>query len=178
MSGPIKIKQTSNRRRFGGIMLSIIALPLTILWLWLGFPPRFVFADLIFLLGGPGMLGLGLWAAFWPSPPRTRLAISADELVVHTGGKDNRPTIIKWTDLTRVTQTGMSANTARLRFEATTGDAELPTALLDQDPPEILRLITIQLENMGRHLSQTTSPVLGAATGVWAVKEGIPFKTN
>ncbi len=170
MSGPIEIKQTSNRRRLGGAILAIIGLPLTGLWLWLAFPPRFDFGDLIFLLGGPGMLGSGLWAAFWRTAPRTPLAISADRLVIYPTRGATEPTIINWTDLTSVTQTGVSPNTTRLRFAATTGDVELPTFLLDHDPREILRLITIQLENKGKYLSPTTSPVLGAPTGVWEVR--------
>ncbi len=159
-------------------MLAIIGLPLTILWLWLGFPPRFDFGDLIFLLGGPGMLGLGLWAAFSQTASRTRLTISADQLVIYPAQRTAEPVIISLDDLTSVTQTGLSHNNTRLRFAATTGDTELATALLDRAPQDILRLITIQLENMGKHLSQTTSPVLGAPTGIWEVRKGVPFKTN
>lgn len=178
MSAPIVITETSKLQRFGGAMLVIISLPLTLLWLWLGFPPRFDFGDLIFLLGGPGMLAFGIWTAFRQMPSRTRLTISPDQLVIYPAREAAAPMIINLDDLTSVTQTGLSHNNTRLRFAATTGDTEIATALLDREPAEILRLITVQLENKGRHLSQTSSPVLGAPTGVWAVRDGIPFKTN
>ncbi len=145
----------------------------TLVW-----PPRFNFGDLLFLIAGPGQLGLGVWSLLYRPSPQLRIAITADAITVQPDGRAQKPVTIPWDDLTSVTQTGSSHRDTRLRFAATTGDHVVHTPFLDRTPGDILRLITMQLENKGKHLAQTKSPVLGAYTGIWEVRAGIPFQTE
>ncbi|WP_393927623.1 hypothetical protein [Yoonia sp. R2-816] len=145
----------------------------TLVW-----PPRFNFGDLLFLIAGPGQLGLGIWSVLHRPAPQLRIAITADAITVRPDGRGQGPVTIPWDDLTSVAQTGLSDRDTRLRFAATTGDHVVHTPFLDRTPGDILRLITIQLENKGKHLAQSKSPVLGADTGIWEVRAGIPFQTD
>jgi len=159
-------------------MFTIIGVPLTILWVLVGSPFGFDSADLVLLLGGPGLLAVGLWAAFAHFEPTLRLTISDDGLVLFPIGRNATPVTIPWDDLTSVTQTGLNHDNTRLRFAATTGEHVLRMTILDKSAAEILRLITIQLENRNQYLAETKSPVLGAGTGIWEVRSGNPFDSN
>lgn len=178
MSNAIEVRETYKKQRLGGVLLALIGMPLTVLWLLVGFPPRYDIADLVFVIGGPGLLAFGLWMALRKSEPKLRLTISGDGLVLYPQTRDATPVTIPWDDLTSVTQTGLNHDNTRLRFAATTGEHVLRMTILDTSAAEVLHLITIQLENRNQHLAQTSSPVLGAPTGIWEVRSGNPFDSN
>jgi hypothetical protein len=169
----VRIRQEFRTRRVAGGALVFIGLPLTLIWVRFGLPPRFVFADLLMILAGPGMVLLGLWAAFPRGKPAVRLLITDDNLVVGSG--ENQVTV-PLTDLQRVIKSRPLGREHMLTFE--TADAAVPFLLihLTHTHLEIVNLVSMRLEQMGRYLAEGRTEIAGAPNGVWEVMNGNPFE--
>ena len=167
MTTQTDIRENFKRRKLGGGLLCIIAVPLTLLWATLALPPSFTFADLILLLGGPGLLALGLWAMFGQPAPRIRITLTDDGLTLHPGMTNQPdPTMIAWQDLTGLSY---KSNGKLLRVHHQSGVCTVRTYFLDRTLHDIVHLITLRLENTGHHLVQRQSPVMGANLPQWDV---------
>jgi len=170
----IAVQEVFRTRRVAGAALVFIALPSTLIWLRFGLPMQFVLADFVLVLGGPGLLSLGLWAAFPRRRPAVRLIISDARLVVHPGA---RQTEISLDDLIRVTKVRpLMAKCDRLVFECADTKTRLNVIHLTHEAADIIALVSIRLEDRGKYLVEGRSDVLGALTGVWDVVTGDPFE--
>ena len=171
----VRIRQEFRGRRVAGGALVFIGLPLTLIWLRFGLPLRFVFADLLMILAGPGMVLLGLLAAFPKGKPAVRLLITDDNLVVGSGDKQ---VTVQLADLLRVIKSRPFGREYKLTFE--TSDDAIPFVLvhLTHTHLEIINLISIRLETMGKYLAEGRTEIAGAPNGVWDVVIGNPFEKD
>lgn len=168
------IRESFRQRRAGGGLLVFIGLPLTLFWARFGLPPRGVSADLFFFLAGPGVLLMGLWAAFPRRTPRIVLTLSDDAIRVRTVQGDMP---IQLEDLIRVTKTRpLSARFDRLTFETSDSKTVLDVIQLTHEANDIIKLISIRLEKMGKYLREGRTEIMGAPSGVWDVHTGNPFE--
>lgn len=169
------VREDFRHRRVHGGLLVFIALPLTLFWARFGFPLRYDWKDLLFFASGPGMLLCALWAAFPTRAPAVRLRIKDDELVLHQRGPRAGDYTIALVDLVRIQRPSKLIKQDRLIFATKDGEVTMDVVQLTHTATEILNLVSIRLENQSKHLFETTSPVLGAGTGIWEVREGNPF---
>lgn len=171
----VRIRQEFRIRRVAGGALLFIGLPLTLIWVRFGLPPRFVFADLVMILAGPGLVLLGLWAAFPRGKPAVRLLITDVHVVVGNGKKQ---ATVPWADLRRVIKSRPFGKEHRLTFETADDAVHLQLVHLTHTHQEILNLISIRLETMGKYLAEGRTEIAGAPNGIWDVVVGNPFEKN
>ncbi|WP_341367231.1 hypothetical protein [Yoonia sp. BS5-3] len=170
------IKQSFRTRRAAGGLLVFIALPITLIWLRFGLPLAWEFDDLLFVLGGPGLLLTGLWAAFPQASPQIRMIIGDEIVKIYVGQAEH---IVKLCDLQQITKTRpLTSKSDRLAFETADGSVVFDVIQLTHEADDILNLISIRLEGQGRHLHQVRTDVLGAPSGIWTVAQGNPFERD
>ncbi|MEL6681322.1 MAG: hypothetical protein AAFQ09_01605 [Pseudomonadota bacterium] len=175
-SADFEIYEDFRFRRAGGWLLILVSLPLTLIWALVGVPPRFNFADLVFLVGGPGMLLSGLWVAFPRRAPGVKMTISADKVTILTR---RGVAVLMLDDLVRIKKTRpIMGKFDRLTFETEDGAAKFDVIQLTREASDIINLISIRLEQRGKFLKQGRTDVLGALNGIWDVRAGDPFEQS
>ncbi|MDX8350782.1 hypothetical protein [Cognatiyoonia sp. IB215182] len=170
------IREDFRFRRVGGGLLVFIALPLTLFWARFGLPLRYDFADFVFILGGPGMLLLGLWAAFPRRTPRVRLIISDKDVRVVTRRGDQ---VIALDDLVSVQWSYLKGvRQQRLKFRTAKTSVFFDVVHLTHEAQDIINLIAIRLENRGKRMREGRARITGAPDGIWTVSDGDPFEKD
>lgn len=167
------VRDSFRGRRVGGGLLVFLGLPLTLIWARFGLPLRFEFVDLLMILSGPGLVSMGLWAAFPRRKPAVRLLITDDHVVV---GRGDKQVTVQLAELLRVIKSHPFGREHVLTFE--TADAAVPLVLahLTHTHLEILNLVSIRLEGMGKYLAEGRTEIAGAPNGCWDVMTGNPFE--
>lgn len=169
----VEIMQSLRGRRVAGGVLIVIALPLILIWLRFGPPMQFRLADMLFVIGGPGLLLLGLWAAFPQRGPAVQLRIEHERLVIRPGPRE---TVVSLDALTRITKDRpLTGKHDRLLFDTADGGVWMNVFQMTHEAADIIALVSMRLEERGRYLVEGRSDVLGAPTGVWDVVTGNPF---
>lgn len=170
----VEITQSFRGRRAAGGALIVIALPLILIWLRFGPPMLFRFADMLFVIAGPGLLLFGLWAAFPQRAPAVQLRIEEARLVIRPGPRE---TVVPLDALIRITKDRpLTGKHDRLLFETADLSAQMNVFHMTHEAADIIALVSMRLEGQGRHLVEGRSDVLGAPTGVWDVVTGNPFE--
>ncbi len=170
----VYIRESFRPRRVGGALFVVIGLPITLFWLRFGFPLRYQFADLLFAVGGPGLVLAGLWAAFPRRVPQVRLTISDEALwiVTHTGEK-----VIALDDLISVQWQYIGRhNNQRLKFRTAKTSVFFDVVHLTHDARDIINLIAMRFENRGKVMREGQARITGAPDGIWTVETGDAFE--
>jgi len=169
----VNIRQDHRPRKLGGAILVAIAVPLAALTMALA-----VLSDtatgVLVVLPALLLLGAGLWAVFPRHPPKTRLTIGDGAIDLFAPSAT-----IALDDMQRVRKhTPFWSRHPRLTFVTAAGETFIDVAHLTHDARDILNLIGIRLEQRGKVLMEGTTEVLGAANGIWEVRDGTPFETT
>ncbi|MEM9787355.1 MAG: hypothetical protein AAF801_12690 [Pseudomonadota bacterium] len=168
------IREDFRLRRVGGGLLVFIALPITLIWARFGLPLRYDFVDLLFILGGPGMLLAGLWAAFPRRAPQVRMTIGDDAIWIMTRQGEK---VIALGDLISVQWHYVGRNNnQRLKFRTAKISVFFDVVHLTHEARDIINLIAIRLENQGKIMREGRARITGAPDGIWTVMEGDPFE--
>jgi hypothetical protein len=169
-----QIKEDFRFRKVGGGLLIFIGLPLLLITARFILPNVSSASDALFLLPGPGLLALGVWAAFPRRKAAVRMVIT--DGAVQTVLPSGKGWAIQLSDLRSIAITRpILGKHDRMTFDAGSDEEILDVIQLTHEAPDILHLISMRLERQGKYLEQEISPVLGAKTGVWRVRLGNPF---
>lgn len=174
MSDDWVIHQTTRRRRIGGWLLLPIAVLLAGFWIWLISLDRAFLAEPVVALPAIGLMALSLWAVLAPTTLRPRLGFGAEAITVWGLSPDDPLVIIPWGALDHIAFKGIG-NTRRVIVAGAGETVQMNVAVLEVGEREILRRARLRVESLGMTLVEDTSPVLGAATGVWRIIDQAPF---
>ncbi|WP_400082625.1 hypothetical protein [Yoonia sp. R78084] len=173
MTADTHITESFRIRRVGGGLLIFIGLPLTLItvrffaWSW----AQNMLA-VLFALTGPALVLAGLWAAFPRRKPMLRLTVSDDRITIHS-----LPATIPLDALQSIRHARpVLAKHNLLIFKTQTREITFNVINLTHEAPDIINLIGMRLEMLGRFLRETRSDVLGARTGLWEVVTGAAFE--
>ncbi|MEJ8562972.1 hypothetical protein QTO30_18305 [Yoonia sp. GPGPB17] len=168
------IRENQKMRQLGGGLLIMIGLPLTLLVFLFGLSAIDSISDILILLPGPGLLAVGLWAAFPRHPPKIKMTIS-DEAVSMTSPQAS----IALDDLQHIRRhIPLLAKHTRLTFKTDEGDTPFDVIHLTHESQDIVNQISIRLEKRGKYLIEGRTDVRGAPNGIWEVREGAAFETD
>ncbi len=168
------IKEDLRFRQLGGGLLLIIAVPLTLVSIFLGFAATVKITDLGFLLPGPALLAAALWAVFPRRAPRTKLTIS--DAKIHFSASDKT---ISLNELVQIrAYVPLLAKHTRLVFQTDDQDTQFDVVHLTHQSQDIIKLVSVRLEKQGKSLREGRTEVVGARNGIWTVEEGAPFETE
>jgi hypothetical protein len=169
-----RITEDFRFRKVGGGLLIFLGLPLLLITARFILPNVSSASDALFLLPGPGLLALGVWAAFPRRKAAVRMVITDDTVRIFLpSGKRGA---IQLSDLQSISVTRQFLGKHdRMTFDAGSDEEVFDVIQLTHEAPDIMHLISLRLERQGKYLAQEISPVLGAKTGVWRVRPGNPF---
>ena len=175
MTAEITIKQSYRIRRVAGAALIFITLPLVLIFGRFHVPDLEGWAEIRtdpVVLSLAALLAFGLLGAFPLRKPRPRITINDRALVLHHPEK-----IIPLKQIISIRiHMPFLAKYYQLTFTTATDATDFPVIHLTHDVDEIFDLIAQRFALQGRFLHQTRSPVLGALTGIWEVKQNPPAK--
>ena len=168
------IKEDQRQRQLGGGLLIIVGLPLTLLIFLFGLSLIRSISDIAILLPGPFILAAGLWAAFPRHLPKVKMTISDQAITIASP-----PTTIALEALEQISRNNpIYAKFTRLTFKTAQGGTAFDVDHLTHQHKDIISQISIRLEKQGKFLVEGETDVLGAANGIWDVREGAAFATN
>ena len=119
-----------------------------------------------------GLLSYLLWRA--RNFKRPRIALARDRITVWSGPFANVDNEFALGTLESVSIRG-SGHTRRIVFQSGNQQAEVLVTPLEHNDREVLRLVSLRVESLGKSLVEDISPVMGAKTGVWRIVDEAPF---